>query len=295
MAGDRQRYQVRHMISRMVEDFFFEGTATGYNTTTLTDTVELVNYDDDRLIDAMIYLYSATTNSDQERRITDNVQATGVVTVPTWTLPTGTVKYEVHKQLRVKDINEMIDLAVLNRTGSAGALIPRVADVSLSVTNDGTSTSYYYTIPTGFRWIEQVLYESEVDGVYDFPVPRGAWAHPDNIEKTTAATSSADSVNQIRIDRNRWALPSTGRKLRIIGGGWQPLLTADTDLLSMSLVPYVVHMAAHYLIGPMLAKGQGAEAEQRYKDSQNFLRIAMQQAASPSLNQAPSGSVPVRA
>lgn len=295
MAGDRQRYQVRHMIARLLEEIFFEGTATAYNTTTLTDTNELVNWDDDRLIDAFVYLYSATTNSDQERRITDNVQSTGVITVPTWTLPTGTVKYEIHKQLRVKDINEMIDLAVLNRVGTGGALIPRAADVSLPITNDSTSNSYYYTIPTGFRWIENILYESDVSGVYDFPVPRAAWANPDNIEKTTAATSSADSINQIRIDRNRWAMPETGRKLRIIGGGWQPLLAADTDLLAMSLVPYVVHMAAHYLSGPMLAKGQGPEAEQRYKDSQNFLRIAMTQAASPSLSHAPPGAVPVRA
>lgn len=294
MAGDRQRYQVRHMIARMLEEIFFEGTATGYNTTTLTDTNELVNWDDSRLVDAFVYLYSATTNADQERRITANVQATGVITVPTWTLPTGTVKYEIHKQLRVKDINEMIDLAVMNRTGAGGALIPRVADTSLTITNNGLAASYYYTIPTGFRWIEQVLYESDVSGVYDFPVPRAAWANPDNIEKTTAATSSADSVSQLRIDRNRWAMPVTGRKLRIIGGGWQPLLTSDTDLLAFGLVPYVTHMAAYYLAGPMLAKGQGPEAEQRRKDAQDFLRIAMSQAASPSLYHAPPGAVPVR-
>lgn len=283
------------MIARLLEDIFIEGTATSVSTTSLTDTNELVNWDDDRLIDAFVYVYSADTNSGQERRITDNVQSTGVITVPTWSQPTGTTKYEIHKQLRVKDINDVIDLSVMNRTGSAGALIPRVADTSESIVNDGTSSSYYYDVPTGFRWIESIYYESEVDGVFDFPVPRGAWAHPDNIEKKTAATSSADSEVQLRIDRRYWAMPETGRKLRIIGGGWQPVLTSDTSLLAIGLVPYVTHMAAYYLAGPVLGKGQGAAAEQRRKDADNFLRLAMAQAASPSLYHAPPNAVPVRA
>ena len=254
----------------MVEPHFFEGTATADSTTTLTDTTELVNYADDYLIGAFVYLYSATTNGDQERRITDNVQSTGVITVPTWSDPTGTVKYEVHRGVRVKDYNEAINHCIRSLADYGRSYTEKVADVSLTMTSDGTSTSYLYEIPAGFRYVSQILYESADASIYDFEVPPGAWKK--TIELKTAATTSADSIWQLRLDRRYWE-PIADRQLRILGGGEQAEVSTDTAAINENIVAYLTNYGAYWMISQG-RHGLGPDAKSNTQRAGEYYRIA---------------------
>lgn len=256
MAGDFTRSAIRHRIAREVEPYFVESTSTATNTTTLTDTVELVNYNDDFLIGAFVYLYGTGTGTGQERRITDSVQSTGVITVPTWTDPADAIAYEIHRGLRVKNYNDAINMAIRSVADYGKAWVAKIADTSLTLTNDGTSTGYFYTVPAGFRYIQKILYESPEAGVYDYEVPPGAWWW--SLEKLTIPTSSADATWQWRVDRRYWE-PIAGRKARIIGAGSPDECSADTELISEHIADYVVHRAAYTLLS-MHRDGVGADA-----------------------------------
>ena len=288
MAGDLQRYQIRHRIARLIEPEFFEGTATTYGTTSLADSGEMVNYADDALINAFVYLYSATTNADQERRITDSTSSGGTMAFAAISLPTGTVKYEVHRWLRIKDYNDAIDQAIRSVFDYGNANIAKAVDTSLTMTNDGTSTSYYYTVPTGFRYISKVYYESATASIYDFEVPRGAWA--DSIEKLTASSTTTDSVSQIKIDRRYWE-PIADRQLRIIGGGVQDLLSADTSTISRHLENYIVRAASYDLV-TNVKYGIGVDATQRAETAKQYASLAAE-AKRMLKHLTPPGSIPV--
>lgn len=270
MAGDFQRYQIRHRVARLIEPHFFESTASTYATTTLTDTGELVNYANDYLIGAWLYIWSATTNADQERRVSDNTQTTGVVEFPALTLPTGTVKYEMHRGWRVKDYNDAINVAIRSIADYGKANIAKAVDTSLELTADGTSSSYLYTLPAGFRYIHRILYESSTDGIYDHEVPKGAWK--DSIEKLTAANTTQDATWQIRIDRRYWE-PIDGRQLRILGGGEQDELSADTDTVSENVANYVVNFAAYHMLS-MARGGLGSDAKANADRAREFASLA---------------------
>lgn len=291
--GDMTRGEARHQIARIIEDTFFEGTATGVTTSSLTDANEAVNYFDDRLKGGFVHIYSATTNADQERRVSANVQATGVLSLsPNWLLPTGTILYEFHKGWRIKDYNRAIDQALLQALGAGGGVIARVADTSITMTNSGVAADYLIPIPAAakLRFIEKILFEAGTPGIYDQEVPPMAWSR--SIEKTAEATASADSTQQIRIDR-RYFEPIASKKLRIVGAGWAELPGADTDLIPLGMGGYVVPMAAHLMLLPR-TRGQGPDAAANMNQAKIMLQIAMSQKLSSANYRPMPDAVPVR-
>lgn len=262
--ADVVRSTVRLRLSRLLGDLV-TGTATSGSTTTLVDTNELTAYSDDKLIGYHVYIYGGT-GIGKERYITDSVQSTGTITVATWTQPSTDSTYEIHRTWRVGHYNDAINQAINDIRGDGGALVTKAVDVSLSLLSNGTSTSYYYTLPTGFKFVKELIMESATTSIYDEPIPMDAWT----LDKTTAATSSADAVATLVFDRNRWE-PISGRKVRILGGGVQAELTDDTTaLLSEHLLSYVVNKAAYWLLQSAMGLGT-PDAQANARRAQIFL------------------------
>ena len=274
MAGS-VRYTVRHRLSRLLGDLVVLSTATSDSATTVTDTVELVNYADDRLIGAYLNIYSATTAKGLERRITDNVQSTGVVTMPTGTDPTGTVLYEIHRSWRVSEYNAAINQAITDVRGDGRAFTTLISDTSITMTDGGTSTDYYIDLPSGFRSIHRGLIQVEgpTASIYDEqPLRYGVdWT----FEKKTAETSSAAPVWQIVINRSAY-VPIASRQLRLQGAGSQEEMDDDdTDILYDHLEPFVIQRAAYYLLqsrtrsGTPQSQANAKRAEQHWRESES--------------------------
>lgn len=243
-----------------------EGTATSGTTTTLVDSGELVNWADDVLIGHFVYIY-AGTGIGQERRITDSAQSTGTLTVPTWTAPSTDSTYEIHNQWRVADYNAAINQAIADLWGDTRAMVTLVSNVSLTMTDAGASTDYYYALPTGFRSIHRgaILVEGPTADIYDDPPL--LYGRDWTFEKKTAATSSADAVWNIVISRYSSHAPIASRQLRIIGAGSQAELSTDTTTLANHLLTFVLHRAAYYLLSPMTGTGTpDAQANARRAD-----------------------------
>jgi len=182
---------LRIRIARLLGDNV-SGTATGGSTTTLVDTAELVNYAGttagmgDALFGSYVYI-NGGTGSGQERRISSNTQSSGTITVPTWLAPSTDSTYEIHSQWRVADYNAAINTAINDCIGDGGALVTQVADVSITMTDDNTSASYYLTLPVALRTIKYVIPEGPISGIYDeLPLTFGVDYY---LEKKTAATS----------------------------------------------------------------------------------------------------------
>lgn len=229
-----------------------------------------MNFADDVLIGQMAYINTGT-GIGQERRITDNTQSSGTIQVPTWTAPDTTSQYELHNTWTVDDYNTAVNQAVSDLRGDNGALIEQVADVSLTLTADGTSSSYFYNLPTGLKWIYGIWYESGTSGVYDYQLTPRSW----RLEKLALASSSASSTHQVVLDRGYWQ-PISGRKLRIVGAGYQAELATDTATLSEHLLTFVLHQAAFYLLDPLTTTGT-PDAETNEKRAVRHFQMAQAQ------------------
>lgn len=103
----RTRTQLRTATARELGLPFVSGTATANTNTTVTHVNNFGRYSDDELIGMYLYLSAATPVT---RRITDNVQSSGVVTfIPSATSDTG---YEL-LPFPAESIHEAIDNALM--------------------------------------------------------------------------------------------------------------------------------------------------------------------------------------
>lgn len=284
---------LRIRIARLLGDNV-SGTATSGSTTTLVDTAELVNYAGtaagmgDALFGSYVYIWGGT-GAGQERRISSNTQSSGTITVPTWTQPSTDSTYEIHSQWRVADYNAAINMAINDCIGDGGALVTQVADVSITMTDDNTSASYYLTLPVALRTIKYVIPEGPISGIYDeLPLTFGVDYY---LEKKTAATSSSASIPYLVLTRDSSIVPISGKKLRIVGAGYQAEVTTDTATIAENLVPFIQHQAAYYLLSGRMGLGSpDSQANQRYAQQ----RLALAEAARSRLEyRASPGEVPI--
>lgn len=284
---------LRARIARLLGDHI-SGTATSGSTTTLVDTAELGNYAGttagmgDTLYGRYVYI-NGGTNAGQERRISSNTQSTSTITVPTWSAPSTDSTYEIHGEWRVADYNAAINQAISDLRGDNGALIAQVADVSITMDDAETAASYYYDLPVALRSIKSIVPEGPTSGIYD--------EHPLSynvdytLEKKTAATSSSASIAYLVLTRYSSIVPLDGRKLRIIGSGYQAEVTTDSGLIAEHLVPFIQHQAAYYLLSSRSGLGTpDSQANQRIAQQ----RLALAEAARSRLEyRASPGEVPI--
>ena len=246
--ADSTRSTVRLTVAALLGDNI-DGTATSATTTTLVNTGDLTNYADSVLIGSYVHIYNGTNGVGQERLVTANTQSTGTLTVATWTQPTGTILYEVHRQWRKDDYNTAINQAINDLRGDNGALVEAVVDTSISLVNTGASTDYIYDLSAVSplpRYVYNIWMESSTSGIYDDLILPGYY----RIEKKTEASATAASKHQLVFNRNLWG-PTSGRKLRIEFAGFTDELTNDNTLtLPEHLLPFVTHQAMFYLLDP---------------------------------------------
>ena len=99
---------VRQLLAQLLGDRLLVGAATDGTATSLIDTTQLVQPDDD-WSGAWVYIYEGPL-AGQERMISDSVQASRSIVVsptwtagPSWTKPTAASKYEIHRAWSVLD------------------------------------------------------------------------------------------------------------------------------------------------------------------------------------------------
>jgi hypothetical protein len=225
---------VRQLLAQLLGDRLLVGTATGGTGTTLYDTTQLVQPDDD-WIGGWVYIYDGPL-AGQERLISDSFQGSRCIVVsptwtagPSWTVPTTASKYEIHRAWPVLDAyNPMILMAFRSRRKRT--LLAKTDETVTLVAG-----TYEYTIPTGFVAINEV-WRADSAGLYVEEIPRrDLWVDRGG-KKLVFDKAAALAAGYI----------IAGRKLRIIGQKYDTEPTSDSATFTINTTP-IVWLAKAYI------------------------------------------------
>jgi len=225
---------VRQLLAQLLGDRLIVGTATGGTPTTLLDTTQLVQPDND-WAGAWAYIYGGSLGP-QERIISASGMSARSITVsPTWTVvggasaPAAGTKYEIHRAWSVLDAyNPMILMAFRSRR-------KRTLLAKTDETVTLTASTYEYPIPTGFVAINEV-WRADGDGLYTEEIPmRDLWVDRGS-KKLVFDKAAALAASYI----------VAGRKLRIIGQKYDTEPTLDADTFTVNTTP-IVWLAKAYI------------------------------------------------
>ena len=225
---------VRQLLAQMLGDRLIVGTATGGTATSLIDTTQLVQPDDD-WAGAWAYIYGGSLGP-QERLISASGASARSITVsPTWTAaggataPVAGTKYEIHRAWSVLDAyNPMILMAFRSRRKRT--LLAMTDETVVLV-----ASTYEYDIPSGFVAINEVWREDD-DGLFTLEIPlRDLWVDRGSKHLVFDKAAAVASTHIV-----------AGQHLRIIGQKYDSEPATDAATFSVNTTP-IVWLAKAYI------------------------------------------------
>lgn len=271
-----QRYELRHMVSRMCGDLILGVVSSPASGTFVCATRDWVKPDDYFNEWIEMFCYSGTGIGTSGNPYDWDGTGGGTYTLtfkPAATLTAGDL-VEMHQRFTVDEYNQAINLAI--EMVASRALLNKVDE---SVELD--TNTYQYEISTQFLYIHKIEMESSTSGVYPTYKP----IDPKYWRVLRASTIELEFV------KDYWS-PTDGRHLRITGLASPSKLDTDTEACPVNPV-YVVHQAAA-LLHQSRIRSSGVDSE--WHSEQMKLCQAMADKVKdedPTFNVSIGGAIPV--
>ena len=217
MSTATSRFSLRQSIARLMGEVF-TGTPSGGFEVNSFQCSALAVYENDYFKDWFGRFYSGT-HKDTDFVITAFAKANGVITFSPslGTAVDATDLFEIYPDFKPQEFNDAINLAI--SMVEEEALQDKV-DATLTVAD----STFEYTIPTGFVFIDQIFQESETADRYSPSMNSIDTRHWRILHGTTP---------KLWFDHNYVSL-TTGRKLRLVGQAVQAQLSLDASTCSIS-------------------------------------------------------------
>jgi len=229
-------------------------TPTGTYSTTGFAAAALSAYEDDYFNDWFGHCY-AGTNIDTDVEVTDFTTGTGVfVITPAITLIDAEDLFYFLPDFRPTELIWAINEAISMVQGEA-------LEDKVDATLETAASTYEYTIPTGFAYVEEIFQErgtADEYSVSDGKVDRMHWR------------ILHGSTPKLWFDPGLWTF-TAGRNLRLVGQSEPSLLTGDADDCNVNAA-FIVQQAKA-LLHQSRIRGKGADFEEH--ESQMRLAQAM--------------------
>ena len=231
MSTATARASLRQNIARLMGEAI-TGTPSGGFAVNSFQCSTLAVYEDDYFNDWYGRFYSGT-HKDTDFVVTDFVKANGVITFSPslGAAVDATDLFEIYPDFKPQEINDAINLAISMIEEEA---LQDKVDATLVV----VASTYEYTIPTGFVYVDQIFQEQATADRYSPSNDAIDFRHWRILHGATP---------KIWFDDNYISL-TTGRNLRLVGQAVQAQLSLDADTCAIlkSFIVYQTKANLHF-------------------------------------------------